>query len=38
MLSCDVYQRNLVAAVVDEAHCDRNWYVIANVSNNFVIK
>jgi len=27
MLLCDVYQRNLVAVVVDEAHCVRNWYV-----------
>jgi len=36
MLLCDVYQRNLVAVVVDEAHCVRYWYVIANVMNNFV--
>ena len=25
MLLCEVYQQNLIAVVVDEAHCVRNW-------------
>ena len=28
MLLSDVYQQNLVAIVIDEAHCVRNWYVM----------
>ena len=27
MLLTDVYQRNLVAIIIDEAHCVRNWLV-----------
>ena len=27
LLLLEAYQKNLVALVIDEAHCVRNWYV-----------
>ncbi len=28
MLATDIYANNLVAFVIDEAHCIKKWYVI----------
>ena len=35
MLVSDVYCNNLVAVVVDEAHCIQKWYVHIDIVNSF---